>query len=165
MRASPTLAELRRRLELVAIINPSWNAILKIRGVEGFRKELAHAQDFDFAFEIGEHDRNVATKFPDDLAAVAAGRGERVGVGDDGDGIETALAFADGFEDGDALGAESEAVSGVFDVAAGENLARRRVQGSADFEIGKFGVSVFADLGCRGDEGVMFGHCTSGKFE
>jgi hypothetical protein len=51
------------------------------------------------------------------LTASAAGRSERFGVGDDGDGVETAFTFADGFEDGDAFGADGESVGRVFDVA------------------------------------------------
>jgi len=39
-----------------------------------------------------------------------AGRREGIGVSDDGNSIEPASAFADGFENGDALGANGEAV-------------------------------------------------------
>ena len=99
---------------------------------------------FGFAFEIAEDYRDVAAKFPDDLAAGAAGGRERVGVGRNGDGVEAAFAFADGFEDGDALGANGETVGGVFDVATAEDAARVGADSGADTEIGKWRVSVFA---------------------
>src|SRR5262245_5897101 len=100
-----------------------WNRYsecLQARGVEGLGEEVVHCDGFSFALEVGQDDRNVAAELPDQLATGATGRGERVGIGDNRDGVEAALAFADGFEDGHSLGANREPVGGVFYVAASE---------------------------------------------
>src|SRR5690348_10930600 len=88
--------------------------ISEARGVEGFGKKIRHANGFRLTFEIGEDDGDIAAKLPNELAASAAGRGQRVRVGDDSNRIEAAFAFADGFENGHALGADGEPVRGVF---------------------------------------------------
>jgi len=91
--------------------------------VKGLGKKSAHLDHFHFAFEVGKDHRDVATEFPDELAARAAGRGQRFGVGHYGNGVETALAFADGFEDRDAFGADGQSIRGVFDVAPAKDSA------------------------------------------
>src|SRR5215471_14464169 len=92
--------------------------------VEGFGKKIAHWDGFHFAFEIGEDDGDVAAEFPDDLAAGAARRSERIGVGDDGDGVEAAFAFANSLENSDTFRADGKPVGSVFNIAAAENAAR-----------------------------------------
>src|SRR5712692_6330848 len=82
---------------------------LSIEGVEVFREEILHLDCFRLAFEVRHEHRNVAAKFPDQRAASAAGWREYIGIRHHGNGIEAALSFADGFENGDALGANSEA--------------------------------------------------------
>ncbi len=129
-----------------------------MRGVEGAREKIQGALAFDFAVKIGEDDRNVAAKFPDDLAASAAGRGEGVCVGDDGDGVEVVFSFGDGFENGDAFGAEGESVGGVFDVASGEDAAGFGAHGGADAKFRKWSVGVFTGGAGRGDQLVVGGH-------
>src|SRR5215813_3795326 len=104
---------------------------LQAGSVERLGEKTVHGDDFGFAFEIGENHRDVATEFPDELTTCAAGSGQRVGVGDNGDGIKAAFAFADGFEDGHTFGAHGETVSGVFDVAAAEDAAGSGSQGCA----------------------------------
>ena len=89
--------------------------------VEWFREEIFHPDCFRFAFEVRHDNGNVAAKFPNELAASAARRRQRVGVSYHGNRVEAALSFADGFEDGDALGANGEAVGSVFDVAAAKD--------------------------------------------
>src|SRR5262249_5293545 len=115
----------------------------------GFRKEVFQLVDFGFAARIHEGDFDIAAKLPEDLAARAARRSEAIGIGGDGDAAELADAFADGFEDGDALGADGEAVGGVFDVAAGVDAAFGVFQGGADLEVRIRGEGVGANgQGC-----------------
>ena len=87
---------------------------------------MVHRNRFCFSVKVGHHHRDVTAKFPDKLAAGAARRSQRVGIGNNGDGGEAAFAFADGFEDGGAFGADSQAVSGVFDVAATVDFSGQR---------------------------------------
>src|SRR5262249_23910964 len=100
--------------------------------------------DFATALEIFEDDGNVAAEFPNQLATGATGRRERVGVGDDGDGVEAALAFRDGLEDGHALRADGQAVGGVFDVASAKDAARDCAKGRANAKVRIRSVGVFA---------------------
>jgi hypothetical protein len=123
---------------------------LQVRGIERFREEIAHLQDFGFAFQVGEDYRDVAAKFPDQLATGAAGWRQNVGIGDDGDGVEAALAFADGLENGGAFGADGQAIGSIFHVTAAEDAAGSGAKGGPDSKIGVGSVSVFARL--FGDE-------------
>ena len=77
---------------------------------EAARVARVGADDDAFA-ELSEH-----------LAASAA-RAERGARGDDRDGPEFLVAIADRLENSGALGADCQAVAGVFDVDAGVNLA------------------------------------------
>src|SRR5690348_16073858 len=113
----------------------------EVRGVEGFGEEVAHLRGFGPAFEVGEDDRDVAAEFPDHLTAGTAGGSESLGVGDDDDSVEAAFAFAEGFENGDAFGADGESVGGVFYVAAAENAAGGGAQSGAYAKVGVRGVS------------------------
>jgi hypothetical protein len=132
-------------------------APLQVCCVKRLREEFAHLQDFGFAFEVGQDHRNVPAKFPDELAASAAGWSEGVGISDDGDGVKAALAFADGFKYGGAFGADGQAVGGVFDVAATEDTAGRGTKCGAYTEVGVGSVSVFAGLFGDGNEIVVVG--------
>jgi hypothetical protein len=131
---------------------------LEIGRVERLGEEIAHLELLGFAFEIGKDYRDVAAKFPDELAAGTARWSEGVGVGDDGDSVEAALALADGFEDGHALSADGEAIGGVLDVAAAEDSARCSAQCGADTEVGVWSVSIFAGLLSDTDKMVVVGH-------
>src|SRR5262249_20919834 len=82
------------------------------------RKQLAHPQDFDLAFQIRQYHRHVATELPDQLPASSARRSRPISVGHDGDGIESLLALADGFEKGHAFGTNGQTVGCVVHVAA-----------------------------------------------
>ena len=57
--------------------------------------------------------------FGDDLATGAAGGGST--GASDSKGGEVAVAVSEGFEDGDALGATAEAVTGTFNVGASDD--------------------------------------------
>src|SRR5690348_5626987 len=132
--------------------------ISQVRGIKGAWKKVQRAFALGFAFEIRENHGNIAAKFPDDLAARATGRRERVGIGDDGDGFEIVLALGDGFENGDAFGAEREAVAGVFDVAAAIDASGFGMNGGAHEKFGERRVRVFAGGARGGDELVFVNH-------
>ncbi len=65
--------------------------------------------------------------------------------------------FGDSFENGDTLRADGQAVGGVFDVAAGVDLALNVFQGGADFEFRKGRVRVLAGMQGGGDEWICHG--------
>src|SRR2546430_3878245 len=58
-------------------------------------------------------------------------KSQGVSVRHHGNGVEAALTFADGFEDGNALGGDGEAVSRVLNVATGDDSSRSRPKRSA----------------------------------
>jgi hypothetical protein len=75
------------------------------RTIERFWQERGHAIPFDFTLKVGEKNFGVAAEFPQDLATSAARWRERVRVGNDGDGVESALAFRNSLKDRYPLGA------------------------------------------------------------
>lgn len=109
------------------------NALQK-RRIEGAGENLVQRERFLLAGEVGEDQFRIGAKFPKDLAASAAGRRECAGIGDDGDTFQFGGAFGDGFEDGEALGADGEPVGGALDIAAGEHAAVFVFDGGADLE-------------------------------
>lgn len=121
-------------------------------------EKIAHLDRFGLAFEVREDYRNVAAEFPDELAAGAAGRSECVCVGDNGDGVEAAFAFAESFENRDTFGADGETVGGIFYVAAAEDAAGGGAERGAYAEVGVGSVGVVASLLGDGDEVVVVGH-------
>ena len=133
---------------------------LQMRRVEGTRKKIERALTFDLALKIGKYHRNVTAEFPDDLPAGAARRCERVGVGKDCDGLEfvRAFAFRERLEDGDAFGAESEPVAGIFDIAAAEDASGLCAQGSTNAKFREGRMSVLTGGAGDGDELVVSGH-------
>src|SRR5271163_4729051 len=76
--------------------------------IERFRKQIAHLDSFGFTLQIGKDYGDIAAKFPDQLAACAAGRRERVVIRDDGNGVKVAFAFAHGFKDRYSFGADRQ---------------------------------------------------------
>src|SRR6266481_867302 len=129
-----------------------------MRGIERFGKEFAHLDDFRLALEIGHDHRNVPAKFPDQLAAGAAGWGQSVGVSHHGNSVEAALAFADGFENGDAFGAHGEAVGRILDIAAAKNSSGSGAQRGAHAKIRVRGMRVFPRLPRGRNQGFVFAH-------
>jgi len=130
----------------------------EVRGIKGLRKQIFHLNHFGFAFEIRHDHGNVAAEFPDQLAARPAGGRQRLGVRHHADGVEPALAFADGLENRDAFGANGKAVSGVFDVTAPKNPARSGAQRGPHAKIGKRRMRVFPRLLGRGNQSLVFAH-------
>jgi hypothetical protein len=86
----------------------------------------------------------------DGLAAGSAGlAGGVVEIGD-GDGADAnpGAVEADGGRDGGLFGADGEAVGGVFDVAAGDDVAVGQKECGADAEVAVRGVGVMRDGDC-----------------
>src|SRR5487761_45328 len=131
---------------------------LQIRRIEWARQQFRRTVVLDFAIQVRENHGHVAAKFPDNLAASAAGRRQLIRVGDNGDGAEFTLAFRDCLENGNALGANCEAVAGVFDVAAAENAAGFRAHSRAHAKLGKRRVGMFARLARRSNQFFLFAH-------
>jgi hypothetical protein len=96
---------------------------LQKRRIEGPWEKIFQADGFRLAVQVCEHQFHIAAELPEDLAASAAGRSQRIGIRHHGHAPELARAFGDRFENGHALGAEGQAVSGVLDVAAGVDAA------------------------------------------
>src|ERR1700683_2137014 len=99
---------------------------------------------FRLAAQVAENYLSVSAKFPDDLPASTARRRQFFGVGNHRYRIETTLAFGDGFEEGHPLGANRQAVAGVFHVAARENAPGLRAHRGANAKIGKGRVCMVA---------------------
>src|SRR4029077_9841336 len=131
--------------------------LLQLRGIERLWKQIAHLNDFGFALEIGHDHGNVATKFPDQLAAGSARRRERIGIRHHGNSVEPALAFADCFKNGDAFGANREAVSSVLDVAPAKDSAGGGTKRGTHAKIGIRRMRVLPRLpGCRNQSFIFF---------
>ncbi len=104
--------ELRNQFRF-SIFPFSFSLFLPVGGIKRFRKQFTHRDDFGFAFQIRQNYRNVAAKLPNQLAARATRRCELIRVRNHGDGVKAALAFADGFENGDAFSTNGEAIRRV----------------------------------------------------
>jgi hypothetical protein len=59
---------------------------LEKRTIKRLREKFRHVVAFHFSLKIRQDNLRVPAKFPDNLAARAAGRGKSIGVGHDGDG-------------------------------------------------------------------------------
>src|SRR5262249_4836475 len=96
----------------------------QVAGVKRLGQQLLDSVTPYVAGQVGENNLGlVAGELPDHLPAAAAGRRDAVVIGHYCDFHDLALAFADGFEDGDPLGAHAQPVGRVLDVAAGEHTA------------------------------------------
>lgn len=87
----------------------------------------------------------------------AGAAGGMAPAGGDGDGDDLFVTRGNGAADGDALGADRQAVGGVFNVAAGEDFAAGGENGGADLEFGIGGVGVLSSRECV--EAQMFCRC------
>src|SRR5260370_20580478 len=126
--------------------------------IEGFRKQSLHLDCFRLAFEIRQNHGNVAAKFPNQLAARATGRSKSIGIRYHGNGVEAALTFADGFEDGDPLGANGKAVRGVLDVATSKNSSGGGAERGTHAKIRIWRVRVFPRLPRGQNQNFIFAH-------
>src|SRR5579864_4318859 len=131
--------------------------------IKRLRKKIAHLKRLRFAFQICQNHGNIAAKFPDQLAASAAWRRKRVCISYHGDGVKVTLAFAHGFENCNALGANRQSVGGVFDVAAAEDSARGGVQRGSNAKIRVRRVRILARLLRRFYERLMFCHAAASR--
>src|SRR5258706_6163671 len=84
-------------------------------------------------------------------------------MGYGGDGGEATLPFANGFEDGDALSADGEAISGVFHVATAEDSAGRGAKGGTNPKIGIGRVGIVARLLGRANQMVILAHAMASE--
>src|SRR5260370_24600633 len=81
----------------------------------------------------------------------------------DGYGVEDALVVADGFEDGNAFGANREDVSGVFDVAQAKDSAGSRAKSGAYAEIGIRRMGILSRLLGRDDQMIVLTHAMASE--
>src|SRR5260370_15749194 len=95
------------------------------------------------------------------MSAGAAGWCQRVGVGYHGNGVKAALAFADCFENGDALGAHGKPVSGVLHVTAAKHSSGGRAERRANAKVSVGRVPMFPRLPCRRHQAFIFAHATA----
>ena len=102
--------------------------------------------------QVGEQDFEVAAELPQDLAAGAARRRRRLGVGDDREAREGAVPFGERLEHRDPLGADGQAVGGVLDVAAGDDRAVGGFERGADLEVRERRIGVLAGAPGGGDQ-------------
>src|SRR5581483_3511469 len=111
------------------------NSKLQQARVERQRQEVLEPVRALLFLEIGEHDLEVAAELPQNLPARAARRGGSVGIGDDRDAGEGAMAFGDRLEHRDALGADCQPIGRVLDVAAGDDGAVGGFERRTDLEL------------------------------
>lgn len=122
--------------------------------VEGGGEEVAQDEVRAAVVAAEGDDVHLFVEFEHDLAAGAAGgEGDGLGAGDDADEGGSG-AFDDDAADGDAFGAVGEAVTGVLDVAAGDDVVVVCVDGGADAKLGVGGVGVgLGGAGCGEEAG------------
>lgn len=89
---------------------------------------------------VDEDHLHRGAELAENLPACAAGG--VAAAGGDGDGDDFLVPRGDGAADGDALGANRQAVGGVLDIAAGEDFAAGGKDGGADLEFGVRGMGV-----------------------
>src|SRR6266581_105979 len=167
-------SRMRRLLSIVTIVPPVISRSTDTASLDGIcaraegirpspiaQKSRCAEIDFYFALEVRHDHGNVPAEFPDELAAGAARRCFCDCFRDHRDGVEAALAFADGFEDGDAFGANGEAVSGVFNVAPAEDSAGRGAQRSAHAKIRVRRMRVFPCLPCGRNQAFILAHANA----
>ncbi len=95
-------------------------------------EELGEAVGARLTLEVRRHDLDVAAVLPKELAARPAG-GRGLGrLRHDGERLEVAPARRERREERDALGADSQAVRRVLDVATLDDLAVARAERGAD---------------------------------
>ena len=103
------------------------------------------------AIQIGKNDLQIAGKLPQNLPARTAWWGGCFRRGDDDHASELAVSLRERLEDGDALGADGQAIRGVFDVAASDDRSIYGFERSADFETGKSSLRMAAGASRRVD--------------
>src|SRR6266403_506743 len=141
----------------------SFSLFLPVGGIKRLRKQFTHRDDFGLAFQIRQNYRNVAAKFPNQLTARATRRCELIRVRNHGDGVKAALAFADGFENGDAFSTNGEAIRRVFHVATAENSARGGAKRGAHSKIRVRRMRVFSRLSRRRNQNVIVAHASASR--
>ena len=121
--------EVNRKLLLI-LMNAGKKA-----GIEGTRQQFLYRTLLGFAVEIRQHDRRVLAKLPNDLPASAAGRCQRFRIRDNRKFSKVTFAFRQRLPDGNAFTANSQTITGAFDIAAGINFSIRGSRRSANQEV------------------------------
>ena len=119
--------------------------------VEWKREQFSQTVRTGLTPKIGQQHLEVAAEFPQDLAARAARRRRRLGIGHNRDAAEPAVSLGERLEHGDALGAHRQPVSGVLDVATCDDSPVVRFERSANFETGKSSMRMAAGTSRRVD--------------
>ena len=92
------------------------------------------------AVGVAKVDGDVGGEFDEDLPACTTGRATVFGANSD---CQDALfATGDHFEDGSAFGTVGQAVGGVFDVDAGDDVPVGGEEGGSNFVVGVGGVGI-----------------------
>ncbi len=128
-----------------------------MREVEGGGEQVGDGGLVEGAVLFGEEDDGVwGAEFEDGLAAGSTGlAGGVVEVGDgDGADVDGWAVEADGGGDGCLFGADGEAVGGVFDVAAGDDVAVGEQDGGADAEVAVGSIGILG-----GGDGALLQVC------
>ena len=106
-------------------------------GVESAWEKIGNVKLLALPCEVREYDSRAARKLPDDLATGSARRRQSLSVCNDGQFRELSFTLRQRLPDRDALGAHSQTITRTLDVAAGLNLAVRRLHRCADLKIRK----------------------------
>src|ERR1039458_3980270 len=108
---------------------------LQIRCIEGLREKFFQTVGFGFAAQVHQDDVHVAAKFPENLPARAARRGQYIGIGRHRRPPELAHAFRDGFKYRYPLGANSESIRRILHIAARMDAPVAVLNRRAHFEL------------------------------
>ena len=107
----------------------------KKASIESARQQFFDRTLLGFALQVCEYDRRVLAKLPNNLPASAAGRCQRFRIRDNRKFSKVTFAFRQRLPDGNAFAANSQTVTGTFDIAAGINFSIRGSHRSAHQEI------------------------------
>jgi hypothetical protein len=123
-----------------------------------FRQKLSNAE-LPNAVRLAQIDHpnpGFGGVFSQKLAAGAARHRAVFGFGNDGNGPENGFAGGEGLKQSHALGTASQAITGAFDIGAGDNFASGRQQGGADPKAGIRGYGALARLERRSYKDALF---------
>ena len=121
--------EVNRELLLILV------SASKKASIESTRQQFFDRTLLGFALQVCEYDRRVLAKLPNNLPAGAAGRCQRFRIGDNREFSKVPFAFRQRLPDGNAFTANSQTITGAFDIAAGINFSIRGSRRSANQEI------------------------------
>lgn len=97
---------------------------------------------------------SIAAELPKNLPARATRRSQEIGIGNYRNALQFPGSFGDRLHNGDAFGADGQAIGCVFDVAAREDAAVFVFNGRPYLKFRKWGVRTLPYLYCRFDQRV-----------